>query len=242
MTAPPIIIQQPAGQAQQLVLLFHGWGSSAASMLPLGERLASAFPNAMVVAVNAPDAADAAAHLAPGTTGYQWFSVIGVTEENRQARVDAAMPAFVACVEHWQAETGVPAEATALIGVSQGAIMALEASKLAAPMHDAVQTKLLFGRMLSICGRFATLPSAASEQVTIHLLHGKDDAVIPYSHSVNAAHHLRDLGGDVTAEVLPFIGHEIHPEFIELAISKLSTHIPHRVWAKALAEQSKNQS
>ena len=239
MTAPPIIIQQPAGQAQQLVLLFHGWGSSAASMLPLGERLASAFPNAMVVAVNAPDAA---AGQPPGSSAYQWFSVQGVTEENRQARVDAAMPAFVACVEHWQAETGVPAEATALIGVSQGAIMALEASKLAAPMHDAVQTKLLFGRMLSICGRFATLPGAVAENVTIHLLHGKDDAVIPYSHTVNAAHHLRDLGGDVTAEVLPFIGHEIHPEFIELAVSKLSSHIPHRVWASALAEQAKDKS
>ncbi|MDO8769140.1 MAG: esterase [Burkholderiaceae bacterium] len=235
MTAPSLIIQQPAGPAQQLVLLFHGWGSSAASMLPLGERLASAFPNAMVVAINAPDAA---AGLAAGLTGYQWFGIQGVTEENRQSRVDAAIPAFVACIEHWQAETGVPAEATALIGVSQGAIMALEASKLAAPMHHAAKTRLLFGRMLSICGRFATLPSAVAEQVTIHLLHGKDDAVIPYSHAVNAAHHLRDLGGDVTAEVLPFIGHEIHPEFIELAISKLSSHIPHRVWAKAVAEQN----
>lgn len=241
MTDSPLIIQQPAGQAQQLVLLFHGQGSNASSMLPLGERVASAFPNAMVVAVNAPDAADAAAHLAPGTTGYQWFSVIGVTEENRQARIDAAMPAFVACVQHWQAQTGVPAEATALIGASQGAIMALESSKLAAPLN-APDTTLLFGRMVSICGRFATLPDSVAENVTIHLLHGKDDTVISYSHSVNAAHHLRDLGGDVTAEVLPFLGHEIHPEFIELAITKLSTHIPHRVWASALAEQSNHPS
>lgn len=236
MSSSPIIIQQPSGPAQQLVLLFHGWGSTAASMRPLGERLAGAFPNAMVVAINAPDPATG---LASDSIGYQWFSVQGVTEDNRQARVDAAMPAFVACIEQWQATTGVLPTATALVGMSQGAIMALEASKLAAPMQHGAKTRMLFGRMVSLCGRFASLPTAATEHITIHLLHGKDDAVIPYSNTVNAAHLLRDLGGDVTAEVLPFVGHEIHPEFIKLAIRKLSSHIPHHLWLQAQAEQDK---
>lgn len=230
MTASPIIIQQPAAPAQQLVLLFHGWGSTADSMRTLGQHLAGAFPNAVVVAINAPDLATG---MLSDSTGYQWFNFQGVTEENRQARVDAAMPAFVACIEQWQATTGVSPEATALVGMSQGAIMALEASKLAAPMQHDAPTKLLFGRMVSLCGRFASLPTAATEHITIHLLHGKDDAVIPYSYTVNAAHLLRDLGADVTAEVLPFVGHEIHPEFIALAISKLSSHIPHRLWLQA---------
>lgn len=102
---------------------------------------------------------DLATDLSSDSTGYQWFNVQGVTEENRQARVDAA------------------------------------------------------------------------------IMHGKDDAVIPYSQTINAAHLLRDLGGDVTAEVLPFVGHEIHPEFIELAISKLSSHILHRLWLQAQKEE-----
>ena len=236
MTASPIILQQPAGPAQQLVLLFHGWGSTAASMRPLGEHLAGAFPNAVVVAVNAPDLA---VGLCSDSVGYQWFNVQGVTEENRQARVDAAMPAFVACIGHWQATTGISPEATALIGMSQGAIMALEASKLATPMSYDTPTRLLFGRVVSLCGRFASLPTTANEHITIHLLHGKKDAVIAYSHTVNAAHLLRDLGGDVTAQVLPFVGHEIHPEFIALAIRKLSSHIPHRLWLQAQEEQNK---
>ncbi len=225
MTDHPIIIQKPSVPAKQLILLFHGWGSNATSMLPVGEHLATAFPDAMVVSVNAPTPTT---DLAPSSTGYEWFSVKGVTEDNRQRRVDAAMPDFVACVKYWQKLSGVPIAATALIGFSQGAIMALEASKLSDP---------LFGRMLSIAGRFATLPTEAAEHVTLHLLHGKDDPVIPYSHTVNAAHQVRDLGGDVTAEVLPFIGHEIHPEFIERTLTKLSSHISHRVWEKAIAEQ-----
>lgn len=236
MTASPIIIQQPTGPAQQLVLLFHGWGSTANAMRPLGERLAEAFPNAVVVAINAPDLATT---MTSDSSGYQWFNVKGVTDENRQSRVDAAMPAFVACVQQWQARTGVSPEATAVVGMSQGAIMALEASKLATPTPNDTPTKLLFGRVVSLCGRFASLPTTANEHITIHLLHGKKDTVIPYSHTVNAAHLLRDLGGDVTAQVLPFVGHEIHPEFIALAIRKLSSHIPHRLWLQAQEEQNK---
>ncbi len=37
----------------------------------------------------------------------------------------------------------------------------------------------------------------------------------------------------ITAEVLPFIGHELHPDLIELAITKLSTHIAHHLWTAA---------
>jgi phospholipase/carboxylesterase len=238
MSAPALIIQQPSNPAQQLVLLFHGWGGTAASMRPLGERLAGVFPNAMVVAIHAPDPA---VGLSADKTGYQWFSFQGVTEENRQNRVDAAMPAFVACVEHWQTVSGVSPQATAVIGMSQGAIMALEASKLAAPaLHT--PAKLLFGRMMSLCGRYATLPSVAAEGVTIHLLHGKEDAVISYSHTIAAAHVLRDLGADVTAQVLPFVGHDIHPEFIDLTVRKLTSHIPHQAWLSAQQEHDQEAS
>lgn len=218
-TANALIIQTPTGPAQQLILLFHGVGSDPQAMRPLGQRLADEFPNAMVVST-------AAANTSTLGRGYEWFSVIGINEENRQARVDDAMPAFEACVAHWQAQSGVGAAATALIGFSQGAIMSLEAAKRNPPCA---------GRVVAIGGRFASLPGEALMDVTVHFLHGKEDAVIPYNNTVLAAHHLRDLGSDVTAEVLPFIGHEIHPEFIELVMTRLTTHIPHRVWAQALA-------
>ena len=212
------VIQQPALPAAQLILLFHGVGADAASLRPLGEQLAAAFPQAMVVAVAAYQRSDM-------SNGFQWFSVIGITEENRSERIAHAMPAFQACVAHWQQVAGVGAAATALVGFSQGAIMALESSK---------SNPTLASRVFALSGRFATLPEAAPIETTIHFLHGKVDAVIPYSHTVTAATQLRDLGADITAEVLPFIGHEIHPDFIELVITKLSTHVPQRLWAEAL--------
>lgn len=61
--------------------------------------------------------------------GRQWFSVQGITEDNRRARVNAIMPTFIETVRYWQKQSGVGANATALIGFSQGAIMALESIK-----------------------------------------------------------------------------------------------------------------
>ena len=64
----------------------------------------------------------------------------------------------------------------------------------------------------------------------MHLLHGKADAVMPYSHTIEAAMRLKALGCDFTAEVLPFVGHELHPDLVQLAVEKLQNHIPSRLW------------
>lgn len=221
MNPNDLIFQRPQGTPQQLILLFHGVGSRAEAMRALGERLASAFPQAAVVAVQGPHPTEPPGH------GWQWFSVKGITDANRGERVAAVLPGFVAQIEGWQQETGVNASATALVGFSQGAILSLEASKL---------TPAPAGRVVAIGGRFASLPEHNLPNTTVHFLHGKLDAVIPYANTVMAAHHLRDLGADITAEVLPFVGHAIHPEFIDMAVDKLATHIPNRVWTRAIQE------
>ncbi len=62
---------------------------------------------------------------APGASGFRCRT----TEENRAARIADVMPQFVAVVRHWQRLSGVGYAGTALVGFSQGAIMALEALK-----------------------------------------------------------------------------------------------------------------
>ncbi|MEQ1659998.1 MAG: esterase [Hylemonella sp.] len=216
MNQPQALILQQPPKATQLILLFHGVGSNAQSLAGLGRAYAQAFPQAMVVAVDAPHASE----FAPG--GRQWFSVAAVTEENRVERVDAALPAFEAAVRHWQERAGVDATATALVGFSQGAIMALA---------SALQPEPVAARVVAIGGRFARLPEAPLHAgSTVHLLHGKADTVMPYSHAIEGAMRLKSLGTDFTADVLPFIGHELHPELVELAVDKLQHHVPARLW------------
>jgi phospholipase/carboxylesterase len=86
----------------------------------------------------------------------------------------------------------------------------------------------------SIAGRFALLPEQAVPQTTLHLIHGRTDAVIAYAHTIAAAERVVALGGDVTADVLPFVGHEINATMENLLIERLRGYIPRRVWEEAL--------
>jgi phospholipase/carboxylesterase len=218
MTPHTLVVQEPAFPAAQLFLLFHGGGGDAQAMAPLAARLTEEFPGAMVVAVAAPEAS-------VGAPGFQWFDEQGVDDTDLATQVASAQPIFDACVRHWQRASGAQAPATALIGFGQGAIMALESSKSATP---------LCARVIAISGRYAQLPESVPEELTFHFLHGKEDTVIPYSHTVEAAHHLRDLGADLTAEVVPFIAHELHPDLIDIVLNQLTTHVPKRIWADAM--------
>lgn len=137
MNSDSLIVQQPAGTARHLVLLMHGVGSVPQSMLEAARWFAKLDRQACVVSVASPEPAD----IAPGR---QWFSVRGVTEDNRQARVDAAMPVFVSTVQRWQLAAGVDAAHTLLVGFSQGAIMALESTKL--PASAAARVVAMAGR------------------------------------------------------------------------------------------------
>lgn len=211
-----IVVAQPEAAAQ-LVLLFHGAGGTPDDMLPLGKRLAATYPQACVVSVCAPQLCSLG--------GYQWFSLDGLTDENRLERVDAARPAFLSTVWHWQKLTGLDAQRTALIGFSQGAIMALEST------HE---TPLPAARVAALGGRFVRLPEPVTDAVTYYLLHGKGDPVVPYGYTVTAAEYLVARDGDVVADVLPFVDHAITPEVIDLLLERLQAHVPRRLWQEAM--------
>ncbi|MED5621471.1 esterase [Ideonella sp. BN130291] len=213
-----------SGSPELLFLLFHGVGGQPYDMSPLMDRLAAEYPRAALVALPAPDAFDG---VPGGGTGGQWFSIREIHEHNRPLRVAAAMPGFVQVVRAQQQRFGIDWPHTALVGFSQGAIMALEAVQ---------QEPQLAGRVLGFSGRFARLPEHAPVDTTVHLLHGLKDTVVPPGPVVDAARRLVALGGDVTADVLPDIGHELHPLLVERAIDQLRSFLPKRAWREALGE------
>ncbi len=206
-------------QARQLFVLLHGVGATSSGLLPLAYRIRDAFPDAAIL-------------LPEGTfpfdgngNGRQWFSIRGVTEENRPARVAEAIPALRSLVRSAQDRFNVLPSDTALAGFSQGAIMALEFSAL----HDGEA-----GRVLAFSGRYARLPEKAPEFTTLHLLHGENDQMIPVSHAYSAYERLSELQGDVTLDVASSVGHEMHAALVERAINRLQTCVPLRSWQRAL--------
>ncbi|MBL0728757.1 esterase [Piscinibacter sp. HJYY11] len=222
MTASALAHLPPSGPTELLFLLFHGVGEDASKMTPLAQRLAAEYPQAAVICLNAPDPFEG-----EGGQGWQWFSPAGLTEASRVERVAAALPRFIAVVRAVQQQFHMGWERTALAGFSQGAVMSLEAVQ-AEPQ--------LAGRVLAFAGRHATPPAHAPVDTTVHLFHGMTDRVIPPGPAIDSAERLVALGGDVTADVLPHIGHELHPALMDKAIEQLRTFLPKKVWREAMSD------
>lgn len=209
------------GRPEQLLILLHGVGACAADMAPLAQGLRRAFPQSLALAFDGPEPFDGGA----GIAARQWFSVQGVSEASRPARVAAALPRLAQAVRAAQAASGVGPQATALFGFSQGAIMALELAQV----DDG-----LAGRVLAFGGRYAALPDHAPQHTTIHLLHGADDPVMPAALARAAIERLAALHGDATIDIADGVGHELAPVLLQCALQRLRSHIPHRTWAAAL--------
>jgi phospholipase/carboxylesterase len=198
-----IVVARPQAP-RELVLLFHGVGSSAANLVPLAQRIARRRPQAMVVSVDA-------AHPSTLGSGREWFPVAAITEASRPARIAAALPAFESAVRKWQAEAGVGPAGTTLVGFSQGAIMSLEATQAADLAH----------RVVSISGRFAQPPRRAPAGVVFRFVHGENDPVIEARFSAEAVQALQSLGGDASAHLVPQLGHGIDERAAQRVLESL---------------------
>lgn len=204
MTERSIVVARP-DPPRELVLLFHGVGGSAADLVALAQLIAREHARAMVVSVDA-------AHPSSFGAGREWFSVAGVTEENRPARIAQALPLFEREIRRWQAQAGVGPAATILVGFSQGAIMSLEST----------QAGELAGRVVAISGRFAQPPRSAGSNVTYRFVHGDSDPVIDPRFSVQAADTLRRLGADASVQFVPGLGHGIDARAARAVIEALA--------------------
>lgn len=182
--------------SDELVLLFHGVGSSAQDLAPVGQVLAQARPRATVVSVEAP-------HRSQTGRGKEWFSVVGITEDQRPQRIAQAMPLFLDAVRHWQGRSGIGPQRTVLLGFSQGAIMSLESTQAALQSEEAAHT------VIALAGRFAQPVRRAAPEVRVHLIHGDSDGVVMPRWSIEAESQLRALGGQVSLHLVPGLGHGI---------------------------------
>lgn len=166
------------------IVFLHGVGSSGAAMRGMADAL---------------DLSDKA-HFPDGPqpfdmgAGRQWFSVRGVTEENRPARVAAALPALTDMLAGFG-----PTKDIVLIGFSQGAIMALHAVAAGLPVAG----------VIAVAGRLAGPVPPHQDWPPITLLHGDADSVMPPAVARATEGWLRDAGANPTLELFTGLGHSI---------------------------------
>ena len=206
------------GRTEQLILLLHGWCSHAMDMAPLAQRLRLEFPQAAVLAPDAPQVDDKGRRR-------QWYSIQDLSPETWPLRVQSVLPDLQTWVQAQQQRLGVGPAATALGGFSQGAVLALSL---------ALKEDGIAGRVLAFGGHLPTVPTVAPRHTTLHFFHGEDDTIFPAAAVRQRFEQLGELQGDATIDIAQGIGHELHAVLIDCAIHRLRSHIPLRTWQAAL--------
>ncbi|PRY09647.1 alpha/beta hydrolase [Paraburkholderia sp. BL25I1N1] len=186
--------------AKGLVVLMHGVGSNARDLMPLADIWSESLPDVAFTSLDGTDAFDG------GFGGRQWFSLRDVNEGNRESRVAAAYPALRRMLEtelaYWQVSFG----RLALVGFSQGSIMAMH--------HVATSAEGAAG-VVAYSGRLASV-IVAQNGTALTLIHGEDDEVIPVQELESAADAFSGAGYTVDAYALPGIGHTINADGVAL--------------------------
>ncbi|MGO9171859.1 MAG: alpha/beta hydrolase [Rhodomicrobium sp.] len=197
----PRLAPAAGGAPQQLVIFLHGYGADGNDLIGLGREWARLLPNAAFVSPHAPEGL-------PGGFfgGRQWFGLDTRSEREWEEGVRRAQPALEAFILAEAARVKLPMSAVALVGFSQGTMMALQTGLRLAEAPAAI---------VGFSGHLAGAMRLASEikcKPPVLLIHGADDDVIP----VQAIHHARialaAAGVPVEWHIRPGLGHGIDPE------------------------------
>lgn len=143
--------------------------------------------------------------------------------------VAAALPGGLGSIRVWQAQMKVLPEATALIGVGEGATMAL-----AAALANADDGHPVCGRVSVLGGRFVVPDAEVPPALLLHLLHGKADPLVHFSHTVRAAEALVKQGGDVVADIVPHETGPVSDELLRWMMNRLTNRVPRHIWQAAM--------
>ena len=108
-----------SGEARHLVVFLHGYGADGNDLIELGRQWQAWLPDAAFVAPHAPE------RCTQAPTGRQWFSLTMRDDAERWTGVNKAAPGLDAFLDAELARHGLDDRRLALVGFSQGTMMAL---------------------------------------------------------------------------------------------------------------------
>lgn len=193
---PLVAAGKSLSQARAAMLLVHGRGATAESILTLAGEL------------NQPGFA----YLAPQAAGNTWYpnSFLAPIASNEPS-LSSALAALADALARI-ATAGIPAERTMLVGFSQGACLTLEFVARNARRYGGVAG--LSGGLIGPSG--TPRDYAGSLEGTPVFLGCSDvDAHIPVGRVHESSEILQRIGGEVTKRIYPGMGHTVNQDEID---------------------------
>jgi phospholipase/carboxylesterase len=196
-----------SGKAKQLVVFLHGYGADGNDLLGIGKQWANLLPDAAFVSPHAPEACSMSA------SGRQWFGLTFRDPNERWVGVNAARPVLDAFLDAELKRLDIPASKLALVGFSQGTMMALHAG-----LRRKEAPAAIVGYSGTLVGE-EHLKDQAIVKPPVLLVHGDQDEVIPVQALFHAAQALGAADIPVEWHMSEGLGHGIDPDGLMHGIS-----------------------
>jgi len=212
----PRIPPARGGAPDSLVILLHGYGSNGADLLGLAPYWATALPGAAFVSPNAIEPVP----QAPG--GYQWFPISNLDPHLMEQGARQAAQSVDSFIDRELAKHQLGPERLALVGFSQGTMMAL---------HVALRREKPVAAVLGYSGVLVgarTLKEDMRSKPPVLLIHGDRDPTIPIPAMFDSAHALSEAGHGAQWHVSYGVPHSIGPDGLDLGGAFLATYLKKR--------------
>jgi phospholipase/carboxylesterase len=194
-----------SGTARQLVVFLHGYGADGNDLIEIGRAWQQFLPQAAFVSPHAPEPCGQA------PVGRQWFALTFRDPNERWLGVNKAAPVLERFIDAELTRHQLPPSALALVGFSQGTMMALHVG-LRRPVPPAAIVGYSGLLVLPPDGNPETLAAEIRSRPPVLLVHGDQDELIPPQALFQATQGLAALGVPVEWHLSAGIGHGIDAE------------------------------
>jgi len=194
-----------SGAARQLVVFLHGYGADGNDLIEIGRAWQQYLPQAAFASPHAPEP------CAGAPSGRQWFGLTFRDPNERWRGVNNAAPGLTRFLDAELARHQLPATALALVGFSQGTMMALHVGLRRAQSPAAIvgYSGLL---VLPPDNNVETFAAEIKSRPPVLLVHGDQDDLIPPQALFQATQGLAAIGVPVEWHLSTGVGHGIDGE------------------------------
>jgi phospholipase/carboxylesterase len=194
-----------SGAARQLVVFLHGYGADGNDLIEIGRAWQPYLPQAAFASPHAPEP------CAGAPSGRQWFGLTFRDPNERWRGVNKAAPGLERFLDAELARHQLPATALALVGFSQGTMMALHVGLRRAQSPAAIvgYSGLL---VLPPDNNVEAFAAEIKSRPPVLLVHGDQDDLIPPQALFQAAQGLAAIGVPAEWHLSAGVGHGIDGE------------------------------